>query len=132
MSKSKKKKINIKIIVIVIISALIIGGVLTWGFLTNWGQGKKSEPENSEPENSKDVKYTVPVEIKDDIIEIENPESHGFKIGHIIEIGNNETRTIVGFKSGSLIIDRDLIYTYPENTTIVVIKEPKKKRFYNG
>ena len=129
MTKSKKKKINIKIIVIGIISAFVIGCVLTWGFLTNWGQGKKSEPVNSEPVNSEAVKYTVPVEIKDDIIEIENPESHGFKIGQIIEIGNNERRTIVGFKSGSLIIDRDLIDTYPKNTTIVVIKEQKKKDF---
>ena len=37
MTKSKKKKINIKLIVIVIVSALVIDGVLASGFLTNWG-----------------------------------------------------------------------------------------------
>ena len=88
--------------------------------MTNWGQVKKSEP----------VKYTVPVGIKkgSDTIEIENPESLGFKIGQIIEIGNKETRTIVGFgKSGSLILDKPLEYDYSENTIISVIDEPKKK-----
>ena len=122
MTKEKKKENNIKIIIIVIISVLVIGGVLTWGFLTNWGQVKKSEP----------VKYTVPVGIKkgSDTIEIENPESLGFKIGQIIEIGNKETRTIVGFgKSGSLILDKPLEYDYSENTIISVIDEPKKKDF---
>ena len=119
MTKGKKKENNIKIIIIVIISVLVIGGVLTWGFLTNWGQVKKSEP----------VKYTVPVGIKkgSDTIEIDNPESLGFKIGQIIEIGNKETRTIVGF--GSLILDRPLEYDYSENTIISVIDEPTKKDF---
>jgi len=41
MTKGKKKENNIKIIIIVIISVLVIGGVLTWGFLTNLGSGKK-------------------------------------------------------------------------------------------
>ena len=146
MTKSKKKKINIKIIVIGIISVLVIGGVLTWGFLTNWGQGKKSEPVKSEPVKSEPVKsepvkYTVPVEITDDIIEIENPESHGFKIGQIIEIGsgeNKETRTIVGFKSGSLKLNRPLEHNHSANTVIIVIDEKQtdfivdKCKIYNS
>ena len=37
------KKKNITIIVIVIVSIVIIGGVLTWGFLTNWGRKKVDE-----------------------------------------------------------------------------------------
>tara|TARA_Y100000591_G_scaffold317875_1_gene328068 strand:- start:63 stop:1076 length:1014 start_codon:yes stop_codon:yes gene_type:complete len=114
-----KKKDNI--IIIVIVSIVIVGGVLTWGFLTNWGQGKKSEP----------VKYTVPKKIpKGNKIEIENPESYGFKIGQEIEIGtgeSRETRTIVGF--GSLILDQPLTREYPENTVITVVAEPIKKDF---
>ena len=116
-----KKKKNMTIIVIVIVSIVIVGGVLTWGFLTEWGQGKKSEP----------VKYTVTKKIpKGNKIEIENPESHGFKIGQEIEIGTGESRerrTIVGF--GSLILDRPLTKDYPENTEITVILEPIKKDF---
>lgn len=122
-----KKKKNITILIIVIVSIVIVGGVLTWGFMTNWGQGKKSEQgTKSEP-----VKYTVPQKIpKGNKIEIENPESHGFKIGQEIEIGtgeNRERRTIVGF--GSLILDRPLIKEYPKNTEITVVKEPVKKDF---
>jgi surface protein len=116
-----KKKKNMTIILIVIISIVIVGGVLTWGFLTHWGQGKKSEP----------LKYTVTKKIpKGNKIEIENPESHGFKIGQKIEIGtgeNKEIRTIVGF--GSLILDRPLTKDYPENTVITVVEEPIKKDF---
>ena len=41
MTKSKKKKMNIKIIVIVIISALVVGGVLTWGVFNKLGSRKK-------------------------------------------------------------------------------------------
>ena len=118
----KKKKNNITVIVIVIVSIVIVGGVLTWGFLTNWGQGKKSEP----------VKYTVPKKIPKGTIkiEIENPESYGFKIGQEIEIGTGETRerrTIVGF--GSLILDKPLKYEHPANTVITVVAEPNKKDF---
>ena len=116
-----KKKKNITVIIIVIVSIVIVGGVLTWGFLTNWGQGKKSEP----------VKYTVTKKIpKGNKIEIENPESLGFKIGQEIEIGTGESRerrTIVGF--GSLILDRPLTKDYPENTVITVVEEPIKKDF---
>jgi len=123
-----RKKKNITILIIVIVSIVIVGGVLTWGFLTNWGQGKKSEPgTNSEP-----VKYTVPKKIPKGTnkIEIENPESHGFKIGQEIEFGTGESRerrTIVGF--GSLILDRPLTREYPKNTVITVILEPVKKDF---
>jgi len=115
-----RKKNNITILIIVIVSIVIVGGVLTWGFLTNWGQ-KKSEP----------VKYTVPKKIpKGNKIEIDNPESYGFKIGQEIEIGTGESgerRIIVGF--GSLILDRPLEREYPENTVITVILEPVKKDF---
>ena len=123
-----RKKKNITILIIVIVSIIIVGGVLTWGFLTNWGQGKKSEPgTKSEP-----VKYTVPKKIPKGTnkIEIENPESYGFKIGQEIEIGTGESRerrTIVGF--GSLILDRPLTREYPKNTEITVVLEPVKKDF---
>ena len=117
-----KKKNKTSVIIIVIICIVIIGGVLTWGFLTNWGQGKKSEP----------VKYNVPFSIPQGAkkIEIENPESQGFKIGQKIEIGTDdkkEIRMIVGF--GSLILDKPLKYEHPANTEIIVIKEPAKKDF---
>jgi hypothetical protein len=78
-----KKKKDISIIVIVIVSIVIIGGLVTLGFLTNWWQGKKPEP----------VKYTVSNKIPKgtDKIEIENRESYGFKIG---SEENKERRTI--------------------------------------
>ena len=60
---TRKKKNNITVIVIVIVLIVIIGGFLTWGFLTNWGQGKKSK------------KYIVPVELKSGTDKIENQKS---------------------------------------------------------
>ena len=37
-----KKKISLVLIIIIISTVLILGGTLTWGFLTEWGQKNKS------------------------------------------------------------------------------------------
>ena len=45
MRKSKKSKIYIIIIIISVI--VIIAGILTWGFLSNWGSGQKNTMMNN-------------------------------------------------------------------------------------
>jgi hypothetical protein len=53
-----KKKISLVLIIIIISTVLILGGTLTWGFLTEWGQKNKS---------------SAPTEIEVDV-EIEEPD----------------------------------------------------------
>ena len=68
-----KKKISLVIIIIIISTVLILGGTLTWGFLTEWGQKNKSstpteievdveieeEPETRHQDGRREEKHTV-------------------------------------------------------------------------
>ena len=54
-----KKKISLVLIIIIISTVLILGGTLTWGFLTEWGQKNKS---------------SAPTEIEVDVEIEEEPE----------------------------------------------------------
>ena len=119
---AKKTKSNIKLYVIIGIVILIIG-IVSWGFATNWkfvGSSKTSAPVS--------VLLEKPIKAGTNKIILKDPEKKGFKIGQVIEFKNkkhSEKRTIVGF--GSLILDRPLKFNYPAvETTITVISEPEK------
>ena len=65
-----KKKKNMTIILIVIVSVVVVGGVLTWGFLTNWGQGNlQSQLKTAEDNVMKSQKNVT--QLKTDINKLE-------------------------------------------------------------
>ena len=69
-----KKKISLVLIIIIISTVLILGGILTWGFLTEWGQKNKS---------------SAPTEIEVDVEIEEEPEKETEK--EIVEIEKETT-----------------------------------------
>ena len=69
-----KKKISLVLIIIIISTVLILGGTLTWGFLTEWGQKNKSSAPTEievgveiEEEPEKEIKKEVEKEIKKEV-----------------------------------------------------------------
>ena len=128
------QKKSSKIILIVIISVVIIGGVLTWGFLTNWWQGTDPSKNNDGTASENKLTFLTKNEIKKGSLNV--PVDTNLEIGQKIIFGkilknikrsgvtNNEYTVI----NDSNEVNKKIMQDYPVGTQVTVVsKKPVNK-----